>query len=104
MPESEIFCYTMFMNESDIQKQLDAQQEALTAIYMSVEKTRKYIMWSGIASLIFFIAPLIIFLIMIPRIIGTFTGSLGIDTIQVSDIVTQDRITDTFSALKDLDL
>ena len=48
------------MEQNDIQKQLEDQQQALVQIYKSVEKTRKYIMWSGIASLAMFVLPLIV--------------------------------------------
>ena len=59
-----------------IQAQLDLQQEALVQIYASVEKTRKYILWTGIMNAVLFILPLIVAAVMLPRIIGTFTTSL----------------------------
>ena len=58
-----------------VQEQLNAQQQALTEIYKSVEKTRKIMLWSGIASLAFFVLPLIVVAFAFPFIIKTFTGS-----------------------------
>jgi hypothetical protein len=61
----------------EIQEQLNAQQQALVQIYKSTEKTRKIILWSGIFSLAMFLLPLIIVMVMLPKILGTFTGALG---------------------------
>lgn len=58
-------------------EQLQAQQQALTQIYKSVEQTRKMIMWSGIASVVLFVLPLIIFAVALPSIIGSLTASVG---------------------------
>jgi len=60
-----------------LQEQLHAQQQALAHIYKSVEKTRKYILWSGIFSIVMFVVPVIIFAFAIPRIIGSFNSALG---------------------------
>ena len=60
-----------------LQEQLNIQQEALTKIYTSVEKTRKYILWSGIASFVFFILPLFVVGIALPFIMKTFVGSVA---------------------------
>jgi hypothetical protein len=60
-----------------MQEQLNAQQQALAQIYKSVEKTRKYIMWSGIFSIAMFVVPVIIFAFALPRIIGSFNSALG---------------------------
>ncbi len=61
----------------EIQEQLNAQQQALVQIYKSTEKTRKILLWSGIFSLAMFLLPLIIVMVMLPKILGTFTGALG---------------------------
>lgn len=63
--------------EPSIQEQLNQQQQALTQIYLSVEKTRKYIFWTSVANLALFIVPLIIILVMLPRIMGIFSGSMN---------------------------
>lgn len=60
-----------------LQEQLNLQQEALAKIYVSVEKTRKYIFWTTVANLVLFILPLIVVAIAFPFIMNTFTSSLG---------------------------
>jgi hypothetical protein len=66
------------MEESNnIQEQLELQQQALAKIYKSVEQTRKYILWTGIATLVAFVIPLIALAVIIPRVMNTFTESLG---------------------------
>ena len=71
-------CYNLAMEEqNNIQEQLDAQQKALTKIYISVEKTRKYILYTMIGTLVTFILPLVVIAIVLPRIINSFQTSLG---------------------------
>jgi uncharacterized membrane protein YkvA (DUF1232 family) len=60
-----------------IEKQLEEQQRALTQIYQSVEKTRKYMLWTAIGSLIVFVLPLIVLPLVLPGIISNFQASLG---------------------------
>lgn len=62
------------MDNQDFQKQLEEQQKALAMIYKSVEKTRKMIFWSGIATVATFIIPLIIVAFTLPKMISTLTG------------------------------
>ncbi len=99
-------CYTIYMDNNDFQKQLDEQQQALSMIYKSVEKTRKMIMWSGIITAATFIAPLIIVVFMLPKIIGTFTS--GINGISEPSTNTSsikiESLTDTLYNLKSLGL
>ena len=66
------------MDNQDLQKQLDEQQQALVKIFKSVEQTRKYMLWSGITSLVMFVIPLIIVVIALPKIISVFTSSMDI--------------------------
>ncbi len=61
--------------EEEILKKLQEQDERLDKIFRSVEKTRKYFLWTLIATLVTFIAPFIILLIFLPQIIGVYSGS-----------------------------
>jgi hypothetical protein len=70
------------MNPDDVknlsvEEQLELQQQALAKIYKSVEQTRKYIMWSAIATAVMIIVPIILLLIVVPRLISTFNAGLG---------------------------
>lgn len=60
-----------------IEEQLEIQQQALAKIYKSVEQTRKYILWTGIATIVAFVIPLIALAVIIPRVMNVFTESLG---------------------------
>lgn len=63
--------------EQDIQKKLEEQDAKLDAIFVSVEKTRKYfliIMW---ISIILVVLPIIGLIFAIPAFIDTYTESLG---------------------------
>ena len=62
--------------EQDIQQKFDEQEEKLNAIYVSVEKTRKYfqiIMWITIALVVF---PAIGLIFAIPTFIDSYTSQL----------------------------
>ncbi|MCI5051254.1 MAG: hypothetical protein MRY57_03020 [Candidatus Pacebacteria bacterium] len=60
-----------------LQDQLNAQQQALTQIYKSVEKTRKYIFWTGVVNFVLFILPLVATIIFLPRIMNMVNGAFG---------------------------
>ncbi len=88
-------------NQENIQKQLEEQQKALAMIYKSVEKTRKMIFWSGVATLVTFVLPLIIVVFMLPKMINTLTGgisSFGGDGTSVQ----VENLSDTLNSLKEL--
>jgi len=60
--------------DENISKRLEALEKKIDAIYKSVEKTRKYFLWTLIASLVFFLLPLIGIVLIIPKIIESFSG------------------------------
>jgi hypothetical protein len=60
--------------EQSIMDQLAAQDQKITAIYDSVEKTRKYlliIMWSSVAMIVL---PLLAGLIIVPMVLSSITS------------------------------
>ncbi len=63
--------------EEETKKQLEAQDELLQKIYISVEKTRKYFLWTLIISLALFFLPLIGMLFVIPKFLSMYTSTLG---------------------------
>ncbi len=63
--------------EEELKKRLDAQDTLLAMIYKSVEKTRKYFMWTLIVSLVMFVLPLLGLFFVIPVFLRTLTGELG---------------------------
>ncbi len=69
--------FTQYTMESDIQKQLNDQSQKLDAIFVSVEKTRKYflvIMWVTIAMVVL---PVLGLIFAIPVFLNSYVSSLG---------------------------
>jgi len=63
--------------EEETKKRLDVQDELLEKIYISVEKTRKYFLWTLIISLVLFVLPLVGLLFVIPQFLSIYTETLG---------------------------
>ena len=63
--------------EDEIKERLNTQDELLKKIYISVEKTRKYFLWTLIVSLVMFILPLIGLVFVLPKFLNTYIQSLG---------------------------
>ena len=63
--------------EEEIKKRFNAQDELLEKIYISVEKTRKYFLWTLIATAVMFILPLIGLMFVIPQFLNTYTSTLN---------------------------
>lgn len=64
--------------DQEILNRLQTQGELLQKIYTSAEKTRKYFMWTLIASLAFFIVPLVGLMFVIPTFLSTVGGGYGL--------------------------
>ena len=64
------------MEESEISRKLEEQDKKLDDIYRSVEKTRKYFLWTLLISVAFVVLPLLGLIIVIPQILS-FYSSLG---------------------------
>jgi hypothetical protein len=58
-------------------KKLEEQEKKINAIYISVEKTRKYFLWTFILSLVFFLLPLVGILFAIPFFLNLFSTAYG---------------------------
>ncbi|NQV00930.1 MAG: hypothetical protein HQ537_02330 [Parcubacteria group bacterium] len=63
--------------EQDILKKLEEQDKKLEAIYRSVEKTRKYFLWTLIITLAFIVLPLIGLIYVIPKMVNIYSGLIG---------------------------
>ena len=59
-----------------IQKELAEQRAMIKEIHVSVEKTRKYILWTVIATVIAFVLSLIASAFIIPYFLSSYTSSL----------------------------
>jgi len=59
----------------EILKKLQEQEQKIQAIYVSVEKTRKYFMVTLIISLVAFVLPLIALIFVIPQFLNAISGA-----------------------------
>lgn len=63
--------------DEEIRKRLDEQARKLEEIYRSVERMRKYFLWTLIVSVLVIVLPLIGLALVIPQFLNTYS-SLGI--------------------------
>jgi len=63
--------------EEEILKRMRAQEEKIDQIYRSVEKTRKYFLWTLLATVIMFILPFLGIIVAIPWFIGVMSSAYG---------------------------
>ena len=64
--------------EQELQDGLAAQDKKLDAIYVSVEKTRKYFLWTAIITVAAIVLPLIGLAFAIPSVISTYSSMLSL--------------------------
>lgn len=62
--------------EQEILKKLEEQELKIEAIWKSVEKTRKYFLFTMISSIVMVVLPLIGLLIAIPIMLNTLSTSM----------------------------
>ena len=63
-------------NENENLEILKENQKLIKQTYESVEKTRKYFLYTAIATVLMFILPLIGLIIIIPMFLNNYLGSL----------------------------
>jgi len=64
--------------DPELLNRIDTQDKKLDAIYISVEKTRKYFQWTLIATIVMFVLPLIGIAAIIPWFINTLLSAYSI--------------------------
>ncbi|HBI17090.1 MAG: hypothetical protein UR60_C0021G0010 [Candidatus Moranbacteria bacterium GW2011_GWF2_34_56] len=62
--------------EEKILKKMEEQDKKIDAIWVSVEKTRKYFLFTMITSILMFVLPLIGLIIAIPLMLGALSKSM----------------------------
>jgi len=65
--------------EQDIQKKFEEQETKLDSIYKSVERMRKYFMWTLIVTVATIVLPLIGLMIAIPWFLKIMTSAYNIN-------------------------
>ena len=64
--------------EEEILKKFEAQDKKLEEIYSSIEKMRKYFIWTLIVTVAMIILPLIGLLLVIPKFLSIYSNSMGL--------------------------
>ena len=62
--------------DNEILKKLEESDQKIDEIYKSVEKTRKYFLWTLIITLAVFVLPLIALLFIIPSFLSSYSATL----------------------------
>jgi len=63
-------------NENEILEILKENQKLIKQTYQSVEKTRKYFLYTAIVTILMFVLPLIGLIVVIPIFMNTYFKSL----------------------------
>ncbi|MEY4440422.1 MAG: hypothetical protein RLY49_48 [Candidatus Parcubacteria bacterium] len=66
----------MYM-EPEIKQLIEAQQKKIDEMYATMEKIRKYMQWTLIATVVFFVLPLLAAVFIVPFAISSYTATLG---------------------------
>ena len=65
------------MNDHDIQERIAKLEEKIDKIYISVEKTRRYFLWTLIITVVVMVLPLIGLIFVIPTFLASFNTLVG---------------------------
>jgi len=64
--------------ENEILEKMLGQDKKLDDIYVSVEKTRKYFKWTLITTVVFFVLPLVLIVMILPSLMSGITDLYNI--------------------------
>ena len=67
--------------QPDLEKRIGELEKKMDAIYVSVEKTRKYLLWTAIITIAIIVLPLIGLVFVIPSFLSSYTTA--IDTLGI---------------------
>ena len=62
--------------DTEIAKRLDEQAAKIDAVYASVEKTRKYFLWTMLVTLAFLVLPIIGLFFAVPSFLSNYIGTI----------------------------
>lgn len=62
--------------ESEIEKRILALEAKIDAIFVSVEKTRKYFFWTMIVTVVVVVVPAVGLLFAIPAFLNNYVGGI----------------------------
>ena len=59
-----------------IEQKIEKMEQRVEQIYISVEKTRKYFLWTGIITVAVIVLPIIAMMFILPSFITNYVGNL----------------------------
>jgi hypothetical protein len=62
--------------ENEIDRKVDVLDQKIDAIYLSVEKMRKYFFWTMVITVALVVFPMIGLIFAIPAFLGNYVGGL----------------------------
>jgi hypothetical protein len=66
------------MDDAELKKRFDDIEKKLDATFRAAEKSRKYLMWTGIVTIALFVLPLIGLMFAVPQFINTYSQIGGL--------------------------
>ena len=63
--------------QPDIQKQIEELNRKMDEIYVSVEKTRKYFLWTMVITLVVLVLPLLALMFVVPSFLSNYTDTIN---------------------------
>ena len=63
----------------ELTQKIDEQQKKIDAIYISVERLRKYFMWTLIITVVTVVLPVVAIIVIMPWFLKTITTAYGIN-------------------------
>ncbi len=66
------------MMEQEILKKLEDQEAKLDAVYASVEKLRKYFLWTMWITIITIVLPLVVLVLILPWFVSTMSSAYNL--------------------------
>lgn len=66
--------------EPELSQRIAALEGKVDAMYASVEKLRKYFLWTGIITVVLFVVPLIGLIFVIPSFINSYANIANFDS------------------------
>ena len=64
--------------DQELEQRLSAQENKLNQIYLSVEKTRKYFLWTLIITVVTIVLPLVALAFVLPWFMDTLMNAYGL--------------------------
>ncbi len=63
--------------DADLITRFEVMEKKVDAIYVSVEKSRRYFLWTLISSVVLFVLPLIALVVVIPLALDSYVNALS---------------------------